>query len=271
MDAIITISDTHVGSLSGLCSTWGIRQDNGARFSPSKFQDYTWNAFTHFWREYVPAVTKGARKIAVVINGDLVDGNHHNAVDIIPNIASQEEAAVEMFGPIAKIYQIVVIRGTEAHGGISEQSTERVARELHAVKDESTGNSSWWQYWVEAGDHLFQFAHHIGTTGSTAYETTALTRELTAGMSEATQWGTRMPDTMVRSHRHRFSQVILPSARGRIQLVVTPGWQLRTPFVERIDRIRLPHIGGVVFLCEDGQCQVKEKMYPLPQPKVNRL
>jgi len=257
--------------MSGLCPDSGYRLDSGGTYQPSKFQSYTWASFNHFWNEYVPAATHDCKNVLVVINGDLIDGNHHNAVDLIPNISSQEEAAIEIFKPIAALYPLVIVRGTEAHGGIGEQSTERVARELHAIKDDASGNSSWWQYWVEAGDCVFQFAHHIQTTGSTAYETSALMRELVAGMSESTQWGTRMPDVMVRSHRHRCAKVAIPCDCGELQLVVTPGWQLRTPFIEKIDRMRLPHIGGVVFLCEDHQCQIKEKMYALPHPAVNPL
>lgn len=270
MDAIIAISDLHVGSMSGLCPDWGYRLDGGGMYTPSKFQNYTWKAFVHFWRIYVPKVTKGCKNILVVINGDEIDGNHHNAVDLIPNIASQEEAAVGILAPIAKLYPMVIVRGTEAHVGISAQSTERVARELHAIKDEE-GDSSWWQYWVEAGGCLFQFAHHIGTTQSTAYETTALTRELTAGFSESTQWGTRMPDVMVRSHRHRCAEISLPGVNGDFKLVVTPGWQLRTPFIEKRDRMRIPHIGGIIFLVEDHECQIKKKLYPMPRPVVNRF
>jgi hypothetical protein len=82
----------------------------------------------------------------------------------------------------------------------------------------------------------------------------------------------KLPTMFVRSHRHRFQHVILPTEMdGEFQCVVTPAWQLKTPFVERIDRMRMPHIGGVVFTIEDGKCQVKRKMYKLPGPKPIKI
>jgi hypothetical protein len=118
---------------------------------------------------------------------------------------------------------------------------------------------------------IFQFAHHIGVTSSAAYESSAPMREMVAGLVEAAQWDRNLPDVFVRSHRHRFIPISIPSKRGRIHSVITPGWQLRTPFTERIDRMRMPHIGGVVFLVENNRCMIEEKIYPLPEPKMIKI
>lgn len=267
MKAIVVISDTHIGGFEGLCPASGILLDSGNRFMPSKFQSYVWECWEHFWECWVPAQTKGAKDIVVVHNGDVVDGNHHEAVNIIGNVFTQERAAEEMLKPIAKKYPMYIVRGTEAHGGKSEQSTERIAKALDCQKDKDTGNYAWWQVWLDLDGRTFQFAHHIGTTSSAAYESSAPMRELVLGMVESAQWEQCLPDVFVRSHRHRFLPISIPSIHGRIQVVVTPGWQLRTPHVERVDRMRLPHIGGVIFRVEDGRCEVIEKIYPMPKPE----
>ena len=164
-----------------------------------------------------------------------------------------------------------MVRGTEVHGGKSDQNTESIARQVGCELDES-GNNSVWQLWLEVDGVVFQFAHHIGTTSSAAYETSAPMRELVAGLVESAQWDQRLPDVFVRSHRHRYIPVSIPRSADRdIQLIITPAWQLRTPHVERIDRMRLPHIGGVVFIVEDGVCQVKRKIYDMPKPEVIRI
>lgn len=271
--AIVVFSDTHIGSHAGLCPREGIRLDNGALQAPSVLQEYTWKCWEHFWNEWVPKTTKGIKRsdVTVVANGDVIDGNHHLAVDLVPNVVIQERAAVEVLRPIARKYRMFIVRGTEAHGGKSDQNTESIARQLGCEMDEA-GNNSVWQLWLEVEGVVFQFAHHIGTTSSAAYESSAPMRELIAGMVEAAQWDQRLPDVFVRSHRHRYIPVSIPRSEDRdIQLVITPAWQLRTPHVERIDRMRLPHIGGVVFIVEDGKCRVIKKIYEMPKPELIRI
>ena len=271
--AIVVVSDLHIGSLSGLCPPEGIQLDSGGILGQSKMQDYTWRCWNHFWNEWVPARTKGIKKsnISVVANGDVIDGNHHQAVDLIPNVMTQERAAVDILKPIANKYKLYMVRGTEAHGGKADQNTESIARQLGCPPD-TTGNNSVWQLWLDVDGVVIQFAHHIATTSSAAYETSAPMRELVSGLVEAAQWGQRMPDVMVRSHRHRYIPVSIPRSGDRdLQLVITPAWQVRTPHVERIDRMRLPHIGGVIIIVEDGQCQMVKKIYDMPMPEMIQL
>jgi hypothetical protein len=127
---------------------------------------------------------------SVVINGDAMEGNHHNAVDLVPNMKDQRRAAREMLQPIRNKYdKFVMIWGTEVHGGKSEQDTEELAVALDADVDPDTGNKCDYQYWSECESVLFQFAHHIETTSSAAYESSARMRELVAGLVESAQWG----------------------------------------------------------------------------------
>lgn len=271
--AIIVVSDLHVGSYTGLIPDGGYKLDSGSMITPSKGQQMLIDFWAHFWGDFVPAATRGCKRKSVVLNGDAIDGNHHNAVDLIPNLTDQRKAAFQILKPIRNKYdQFVMIRGTEAHGGKSEQDTEQIAKDLDAVMDPETGNYSWYQFWAECEGVLFQFAHHIGTTSSAAYESSAPMRELVAGLVESAQFRQRLPDIMVRSHRHRFIPISIPASENKdISLFITPAWQLRTPHVERIDRMRLSHIGGIIFICEDGQCTMKRKIYDLPKPTVNQL
>lgn len=270
--AIIVVSDLHIGSYTGLLPPDGIKLDNGSITPASPVQEMLLSFWQHFWHEFVPFYTRKCKDILVEVNGDIIDGNHHEAVDLIPNVMTQRKAAVELLQPIRNKYKMAIVRGTEAHGGKSDQDTEAIAEELDCIQDKETGNYSWWQYWVSCSDVLFQFAHHIGTTSSAAYETSAPMRELVAGLVESAQWGQRMPDVFVRSHRHRYIPVSIPAQGNKdISLYITPAWQTRTPHVERIDRMRLPHIGGIIFICEDGLCKAIKKIYELPHPTINQM
>ena len=273
MKAIVAVSDLHIGSTMGLCAEKVYVAGTGT-YLPNKYQTTLLNFWRHFWFEHVPLQTKDADEVYVVINGDILDGVHHQTIEIISNSwRVQEQAAVELLTDTfrkVKHNGLFVVRGTDVHVGQSGTSEERIARELKAELNDLDEYSSW-QWNLDVDDVVFNFAHHISTTSSAAYETSAPMRELIAGMIEAEQWNQPMPDVVVRSHRHRFIPVSIPSIRGRIHSVITPAWQLRTPYVEKIDRMRMPHIGGVIFKIEDGRVLVEEKLYPLPGPSPRKL
>jgi len=267
--AIVVISDLHVGSTSGLCPAEGIDLDEKDHYTPSRFVQEMHRVWELFWK-FNAEQCKGIKNRSLVINGDLVDGVHHNTVAVATsNIMLQEDAAGDILKPICKNFdRVFVTRGTEAHVGQSAQSDERIAKEIKAEIDQDTGKYSRWQLWLDVDDVVFNIAHHIGVTSSAAYESSAVMREMVAALVEAGQWGQKLPDVIVRSHRHRYIMLGIPSAKGLIQAVVTPGWQLRSPYVERIDRMRLPHVGGVIFIVENNRCQVIEKIYPMKIPQM---
>ena len=271
MKAIIAISDTHVGSTVGLCPRDGMMIPDGGYYQPNKFQRTLMKYYDDFWGKFVPQQIKGAKKVVIVLNGDLIDGDHHQTINIATSSTDkQRDAAIDMFTPLKKFGQIFITRGTEAHSGVGSEAEEAIAKQLGCEKNE-VGEYSQWQHWIEVDGVVFQFAHHIGVTSSAAYESSAPMREMVAALVEAAQWGRNLPDVIVRSHRHRFIPVSIPSYRGRIDCAITPGWQLRTPFTERIDRMRMPHIGGIVFKVENNRCQIEEKIYPLPEPEPIRI
>jgi hypothetical protein len=269
MKSVIVISDTHIGSNAGLCSSGGFQLPDDNLYDQNRYQETTWRYWEHFWKKWVPKTIGKSKDVRVVINGDLIDGFHHDTVNIMSaSLPYQEFAAKKVLGELDHYDGLYVVRGTDAHAGIGAGSEEKIARDIGARKcDEESGNYSDYQLWITVDKVPFNFAHHISTTSSAAYESSAPMRELVTTFVEAAQWGRPMPRIIVRSHRHRFIPVAVPSIHGRIRVIITPGWQLRTPFVERIDRMRMPHIGGVIFKVEDDECQDIEKIYPLPMPK----
>src|SRR5262249_16169273 len=119
------------------------------------------------------------------------------------------------------------VRGTEAHVGPSAIYEDDVAEQLGAVPDGS--QFARYELWKRVGDPdgpLVHLLHHIGTTGSAAHESSAVNAELAAEYVEAAKAGLEAPRYIVRSHRHRFVGVDIPTAKGHAASLVTPGWQL---------------------------------------------
>lgn len=250
--SIAAISDTHSGCQFALCPG-PVKLDGGGIYYPSVIQQKLWSWWEEYWKEWIPRVTK-KEPFAVVHNGDAVDGRHHGSTSQIShNLADQEEIAYQLLAPVVDRCKgnYYHIRGTEAHVGQSAECEERLARRLGAIPDES-GNYARYELWATVnGDKgpLCHFAHHIGTTGRTHYETSAVMAELAELFTESGRWNNRPPDVVVRAHRHRAIEVRTPTHSGLGISMTLPAWQLKTPFAYKIPggRTSLPQIGGSII------------------------
>jgi hypothetical protein len=245
---LIIFSDTHIGCRHGLMAPEGATLDEGGKAMPSRIQLKMWAFWRQFWDEWVPRVTHG-EPFAVVHNGDAIDGVHHGSTtQWSQSLADQRNHAEHILKPVVDACdgRYYHIRGTEAHVGKSATEEEQLAKSLGAIPNED-GQYARWEMWKDiAGKGLIHFSHHIGTTSSAAHETSALNAEIASCFNEAGRWGHAPPAIVVRSHRHRCSEVRLPAAWGYATVFVTPAWQLKTPFVYRIPggRNSTPQIGG---------------------------
>jgi len=263
----VFVSDLHCGDQLGLYPVGAdIRLDEGGRYEPNTVQRKMWKFWKEFWTKWVPVVTKG-EPYGIVVNGDLLDGVHHDSVtQITHNLTSQSRIAYEVLSPLLEAKKckggLFVLRGTEAHGGKSGQQEEALAFELGAHKDKE-GRSARWELWLKVGDGLVHALHHIGVTGSQAYEATAVQKELTESYVEAARWGERPPDIIIRAHRHRYIKTEVATERGRAQGVVLPGWQGKTPFAFKVAgaRLSLPQFGGVVVRQGDREFFTLHKVW----------
>ena len=263
----VIVSDTHCGCQLGLypCDA-DIRLDNGGAYQPNLVQQVMWGWWREFWDEWVPDVTKG-NPYAVVVNGDLIDGVHHNSVgQLTHNLDVHRQIAVEVFRPIVKLCNghFFVVRGTEAHGGQAGCNEESIARELEARPD-SSGKFSRYQLPLRIGRSLVHIKHFIPGCSSQDYMNTAPTKIFNKAHTEASKWHREAPQAIVRSHRHVPTEARISTEAGYGYAIVTAGWQLATSFVqshgggEFID----PVVGGVVLYQHPDQLYPYEKTWKL--------
>lgn len=270
---IVCVSDTHAGCQLALCPKEGAALDGGGTYKPSALQMKLWDMWEEFWR-WVGGETRG-EAWDLELNGDLIDGSHHGSVtQITHNITDQRKIAVSLLMPVVEKCRkrggrLYVVRGTEAHVGQSGCEDEALAKELGAVPD-SCGNYARMELRKDLDGSLIHFLHHVGTVSSNAYEASAVGKELAETFTEAGRWGTRPPDMIVRSHRHRYIQIHLPTKNGRGIAVVTPSWQLKTPFAYRIAgaRVSTPQIGGIIIRKTDGYLHTVEKIWSVEPPET---
>jgi len=269
---IVIVSDIHAGCKLGLCPGEGIELDEGGMYMPSPQQQKVWERWEWFWDEWVPRACHD-EPFALVINGDSIDGMHHNSVtQVTNNLTFQKRAAMSMLRPQAeKAAKYYHIRGTEAHVGQSGAEEESLARELGAIPN-AVGQYARYELWLELGPALVHVSHHIGTSGSSAYESTAVMREMTNAFVEAGRWDDRAPNFLVRSHRHRNCEVRIPNALSYATAFVTSGWQLRTPLVFRLsNKMSQPMMGGSVIRWGDEDVYSRHKTWSLDRDKPEQL
>jgi hypothetical protein len=279
LNNLVVVSDIHAGCRLALCPPGGVPLDDGGTYHTSPLQDKLWAMWRTFWDEFVPTATRG-EPFGVVINGDCVDGVHHNSTtQISHNLMDQSAIASAILAPIAKACdgRIWMVRGTEAHVGQSATMEEGLAKSLGAIPS-AEGQHARWDLWKSIGHgKLVHFLHHIGTTGSQAYEATAVHKELVEEFVEAARWRRQAPDVIVRSHRHRYLEdtIATGSETGetcRAIAVVTPAWQGKTPFVWKIPggRLSTPQFGGIVirWVDDDRQLFVIPKVWTVDRSGV---
>ena len=241
---VVVISDTHFGCAFGLCPP-RVKLDEGGYYVSSTLQKKTWAMWRQFWNKFVPEFTKG-EPFCLVHLGDCIDGTHHNSVtQISHNIKDQKMIALDVLQPVVqKAERYFHIRGTESRVGASSAHDEDVARQLGAEPDE-LGNFARYVLWLKMSKKLLHFSHHIGGTGSSSYESTAVYKEMVEAFVEAGRHEKKPPDIIIRGHRHRYFKT---EVDGKIS-IVAPSWQLKTPYVYRIasGRASSPQIGGIVI------------------------
>jgi len=273
-DTLIIVSDLHCGCQVGLCPKEGIRLDENGWYKPNEFQEVMWKYWREFWDEWVPFVTSG-KPYTVISNGDAIDGEHHgNKSAISTNKAIQVNIAEGILKPIVDMCdgRFYMIRGTEVHDGTSAENVENLAKKLGA-KPNRAGQYARYELWKKLGGDkaLTHIMHHIGVTGSSAYESTAVYKELVESFVEAGRWGDRPPDVIVRSHRHRYFKTEIATANDRAMSIVTPAWQGKTPFVYKIPggRVTQPQFGGVMLrISDEGELYERHFVKRLARPEA---
>lgn len=260
---VVVLSDTHFGSKLALCPP-KVKLDEGGYYKASNLQLKIYKHYINCLYDFIPSVI-GKEKFIVVHNGDIIDGDHHNTSTIITrNLRDQENIAVEVLSEFYKIRGFsgfYFIRGTSAHSGEAAECEERIAQRLNAIPD-SNGNYTRYELWLKFGSRgiLAHFSHHVSTTNSSAYESTAPYKEMIEAYVEAGRWKLQPPDVIIRSHRHRHFNITIDSYNQNAMMIVTPAWQLKTPYVYRslLGRSSLAQI-GLIIIREGSEVPVYER------------
>lgn len=262
----VVISDLHVGCGMAIMPKDGALLDTGGTHFPSPLQQKLSDRWEQWFWPTVEKETGG--RYNVCVNGDLIDGVHHQATtQWSHNILDQRRACVELLRPIReRANRFIVVRGTESHVGASGQHDEAIAEALGAEKSPA-GTFSHWEVFLRFGGKLVHIAHHIAATTSPFAKSSALQRQIALSYVNSGRWGDEPPVMFVRSHRHQCSWVGEPCKHGIVTCLVSPAWQLKTPYVHRMALMSEPEYGGIILFAGDNGVYHKPLVERVERPE----
>ena len=252
---LVVVSDLHVGSKIGLMPPT-VELDDGNIVSQNQLQKDAWKYWTKEFWPYVENRSKG-RKTVVVLNGDGLDGVHHNTTQIWSNDPlEQAVVAAEIMAPIANKYPVYVTRGTPTHVLVSGAGDELIAREIGAkqpVKGRKVHSSYHLKLVLEGVD--FDIAHHGPSAGTRIWTYgNALRGYARTIILDAMVQHRRPPDCIIRSHFHHRVHETTHDYGHTCHAIITPAWQWKSEYVHMVvSHEDVCDIGGVVIDIDDGK------------------
>lgn len=253
---LAVVSDLHTNSTVGLCPS-GVQLDDGGQYRASKAQRWLMSCWMNFWTQVTELQAQFQAPLWVVSNGDAFDGDHHDTYQIITrNHADMLSIAAQVFETIPQWEQLFIVRGTPAHVGKGASLEETLAADLGATGDPDAGTASWWHLPLECDGVRFDIAHH-GSMGSLPWTRANAANKL-AAVTVFDYAGGQLPDVVIRSHRHQYAD---SGGNFPVLAVQSPAWQLPTEYVRKFQPAALADIGGLVFICHEGQYTWKAIRY----------
>ena len=255
-DILAVIADTHICSTVGLCPP-RVNLDDGGTYQPSRGQQWLGQCWGDYWQEVMRHKPSGGGRRWCVHLGDVVEGDHHGTTQIVTaNPRTQLEMAVEIMEPVRQwADRLFCVRGTEAHSGPSASTEEVIADDLGCERDELLGTASWWHLPLEISGVTFDFAHHPPsmpgrewTRGNAAMTLASVV------IAEYARTGDPPPQFALRGHAHLFAD---SGETYQTRGVLCPAWQLATGYGNRRRPGQLAHIGGLLFVVEDGRAHMQ--------------
>ena len=240
---LAVLADTHLGGFSAVAPP-EIQTDAGQIVKSNGAQAWLYALWLQDFK-LVRERAKG-RRLVVVHVGDVIEGEHHDALAHLPDVKDQESLAVVMLTPWRNLAdKFYIIRGTEAHAGNQHMSERRIARELAVTALD-------FHLRLEVDGLLCDFAHH--STGTPC----------TIGLQileDCARDGQPVPRYVFRGHRHYIydSGDTWPAMR----VMTLPAWQLRTSYGWKISPNKRADLGLVMV--DNGKIEIVRHS-PRPDP-----
>lgn len=219
---LVIISDIHAGSTKAILPPDFVTLE-GQPIGQSASQEWLWAGWVEF-KQWLSGIVN-PKEYAVVLNGDLIEGNHHGTKEIwSPETGDHAKAAIEILAPVARrAAKTFVVRGTECHVGSAEIS---IARTLGAEINPEVQQPYWDRLSLDMCGVRVSIRHHFPTTSRVHLEASQHSIQMGNAILEAVRVGETPPRILIGAHRHRPGHW----DDGQNMTIVTGAWQTLTRF-----------------------------------------
>jgi hypothetical protein len=214
---VVVVSDLHVWSTVGLWPE-GYESTKGSLIAQNDFQKLTWECWMKMWMDIIPGLM-GSDPYLLIVNGDVVEGQHHRTVEIMTaNPDDQMPALLKVFEP-CRHSAIVLVEGTECH---THSMEHKAAIELGGIPCPNTRQPAHPKLFMDIGGFRLIARHHMPTTSIPWGEARALKAEFDKETIAASEAGETAPQVVCLAHRH-----VAGVHRYKTQgiAICTPAWQ----------------------------------------------
>ena len=235
----LVISDLHVGSTTAVIPR-GFVTAEGNKIGLNSVQEFLARCWDDFERWAIGQLE--GSNYALILNGDLIDGDHHGTKQIwSKDTQDQVAACVKLLANLTRrASRVYVVRGTESHTNNSEGS---IARALNAEVNPSNGTQVFDRLHLTIHGCRCAWSHHIATSVRSNGEASALSSVLTEEFVQAARNGHEPRQFIGRAHRHKFG--VFSNGRGTV--AVSPPWQMLTRFGHKVAPEARTQPGGYIL------------------------
>lgn len=264
----VLVSDTHVGGTTALMPPHEYTAEGGQKMKPSRVQLWLWDCWTDF-NQHVKEYKRLGSKLFVIVNGDVVEGKHHETYQILTaDETMHSEIAIEVYEPLlSNADGCAFVRGTPAHSGTANGLERTVANGFlnRGLVKASGGEKLHDVFKMTLFDTRYNAAHHQRTSKNPRLRINAALAAIEAHQVKCLAEDVSIADVMVRAHTHH--KVDTDRLNETTEFISTGCWQLPTEFGIKIAPDDLPDIGGwFIEHYADGRREVKPMFYPILLP-----
>lgn len=284
---VAVISDMQVGGTTALAPPkWNLAEGGTYHASPAQMILYRqWINSAKVTKDLLNE-TKRRKRLVLILNGEPIDNFHHETNQVITQHGQEQtEMAVSLLDEWMQIvdYQpkrndvMYLVRGSTAHERGEYINT--LGRDLDGVvplrRDTSEITKDGRYYFQKlrrtVNGKMFHIAHHGFSKGSRAWTSeNSISYTLKSMYMNALDMGYDIPDFVIRSHNHVFTQAWYHGRRKSMFGCITPCWQLKTHFGNQVaanDDINT--IGMINFdIMESGASKVIPEILEIEDTKV---
>lgn len=237
---LVIVSDIHQGSIYSVMPD-EFELNTGQIVRPANpLQNWLGEKWKEVWRQVDEYC--GSDERAVVINGDVTEGNHHGTKDLwAVDEQDHADAAIDMLRPIVERSSVAMFtEGTECH---TKKWEHYVAEKLGGVRDPNTGYAAWQRADITVHGMRCIMAHHISTTSREYLRASRLSIAHGNEIIAAVKAGEVPPMVYGAAHCHIFDVY----CNDRQTTFTTPSWQGLTRYGRKVVPSARLEVGAVVL------------------------